>query len=144
MRRVVVTGLGRTEREFSERDRDVLDLVRPGLEDALRGAETRARLVRAFAANDYLFGQRNFQTPNEPNGMVIQYHLRAESSTPAAITIANASGQEAARLSGTSKAGINTVVWSTRDRGDAEGAGARAGAGGAARQAGPGVDTLAQ
>ena len=48
---VVITGLGRTEREFSERDRDVLDLVRPGLEDALRGAETRARLVRAFAAN---------------------------------------------------------------------------------------------
>ena len=29
------------------------------------------QLVRAFAANDYLFGQRNFQTPNEPNGMVI-------------------------------------------------------------------------
>jgi hypothetical protein len=26
---VVVAGLGRTEREFSERDRDVLDLVRP-------------------------------------------------------------------------------------------------------------------
>ena len=48
---VVVAGLGRTEREFSERDRDVLDLVRPGLEDALRSAETGARLVRAFAAN---------------------------------------------------------------------------------------------
>ena len=70
--------------------------------------------------------------------MVIQYHPRAESSTPAAITIANASGQEVARLSGTSKAGINTVVWSTRDRGDAEGAGhPRAGCRGAARQAGP-------
>ena len=50
-REVVVTGLGRTEREFSERDRDVLDLVRPGLEDALRAAETRGRLVRAFAAS---------------------------------------------------------------------------------------------
>ena len=50
-REVVVAGLGRTEREFSERDRDVLDLVRPGLEDALRAAEARARLVRALAAN---------------------------------------------------------------------------------------------
>ena len=50
-REVVVAGLGRTEREFSERDRDVLDLVRPGLEDALRAAEARGRLVRAFAAN---------------------------------------------------------------------------------------------
>ena len=48
---VVVAGLGRTEREFSERDRDVLDLVRPGLEDALRGAEARGRLVCALAAN---------------------------------------------------------------------------------------------
>ena len=38
-------------REFSERDRDVLNLVRPGLEDALRAAEARGRLVRAVAAN---------------------------------------------------------------------------------------------
>ena len=50
-REVVVAGLGRTEFEFSERDRDVLDLVRPGLEDALRAAEARGRLVRALAAN---------------------------------------------------------------------------------------------
>jgi DNA-binding CsgD family transcriptional regulator len=47
----VVAGLGRTERQFSERDRDVLDLVRPALEDALRTAEARTRLVRALAAN---------------------------------------------------------------------------------------------
>ena len=50
-REVVVAGLGRTEREFSERDRDVLDLVRPGLEDALSAAEARGRLVRALAAD---------------------------------------------------------------------------------------------
>jgi DNA-binding CsgD family transcriptional regulator len=50
-REVVVAGLGRTEREFSERDRDVLDLVRPALEDALRAAEARERLVRALAAD---------------------------------------------------------------------------------------------
>ena len=47
----VVAGLGRSEREFSERDRDVLDLVHPGLEDALQAAEARERLVRALAAN---------------------------------------------------------------------------------------------
>ena len=50
-RETVVAGLGRTERQFSERDRDVLDLVRPALEDALRTAEARARLVRALAAD---------------------------------------------------------------------------------------------
>jgi DNA-binding CsgD family transcriptional regulator len=50
-REAVVAGLGRSDRQFSERDRDILDLVRPALEDALRTAEARARLVRALAAN---------------------------------------------------------------------------------------------
>jgi DNA-binding CsgD family transcriptional regulator len=48
---VLVAGLGRSERDFSQRDREVLDLVRPGLSVALRAAQTRARLVRALAAN---------------------------------------------------------------------------------------------
>jgi DNA-binding CsgD family transcriptional regulator len=45
----VVAGLGRTERQFSERDRDVLDIARPGLESALRATQARGRLVRALA-----------------------------------------------------------------------------------------------
>jgi DNA-binding CsgD family transcriptional regulator len=45
----VIAGLGRTEREFSERDRDVLDIARPGLEGALRATQARGRLVRALA-----------------------------------------------------------------------------------------------
>jgi DNA-binding CsgD family transcriptional regulator len=47
----VVAGLGRTEREFSERDRDVLDIARVGLESALRATQARERLVRALAAD---------------------------------------------------------------------------------------------
>jgi DNA-binding CsgD family transcriptional regulator len=50
-REMVVAALGRTEREFSERDRDVLDLVRPILEHALRDAGARERLVLALATN---------------------------------------------------------------------------------------------
>jgi DNA-binding CsgD family transcriptional regulator len=45
----VVAGLGRSEREFSERDRDVLDIARPGLEAALRATQARGRLIRALA-----------------------------------------------------------------------------------------------
>jgi hypothetical protein len=45
----VVAALGRTERGFSERDRDVLDLARPGLEGALRATQAHGRLVRALA-----------------------------------------------------------------------------------------------
>jgi DNA-binding CsgD family transcriptional regulator len=47
----VVAGLGRTEKEFSERDRELLDIVRPGIEDALQATQARGRLVRALAAN---------------------------------------------------------------------------------------------
>jgi DNA-binding CsgD family transcriptional regulator len=47
----VVVGLGRTERGFSERDRDVLNITRPGLEGALRATQARGRLVRALAAD---------------------------------------------------------------------------------------------
>jgi DNA-binding CsgD family transcriptional regulator len=47
----VVAGLGRAEYEFSERDRDVLDLVSPSVEEALRAAEARGRLVHALAAD---------------------------------------------------------------------------------------------
>ncbi len=45
----VVAALGRTERGFSERDRDMLDLARPALEGALRATQARGRLVRALA-----------------------------------------------------------------------------------------------
>ena len=48
---VVVAGLGRTEREFSERDRDVLDLARPALEQSLRDAQASERLARALSIN---------------------------------------------------------------------------------------------
>jgi hypothetical protein len=46
---MVVARLGRSERQFSERDRDVLDLVRSVLEAARRDAQARERLVRALA-----------------------------------------------------------------------------------------------
>jgi DNA-binding CsgD family transcriptional regulator len=45
----LVAGLGRTERGFSERDRDVLDVAHPGLEGALQATRARGRLVRALA-----------------------------------------------------------------------------------------------
>jgi PAS domain-containing protein len=47
----LVFALGRHEREFSERDRDVLDVARPGLEHTLQLAEARRRLLLALASN---------------------------------------------------------------------------------------------
>jgi photosystem II stability/assembly factor-like uncharacterized protein len=111
---------------------------------------TVQRVIRAFAANDYLFGQRNTQTPNEPNGMAIRYYLKNEAKSKPTITVADSRGQEVARMTGSNLPGINTVVWSTRDRGDqgrgAEGRGAAAGRGeGAGRGfTAPGVNPLDQ
>jgi DNA-binding CsgD family transcriptional regulator len=50
-REILVFALGRHEREFSERDRDVLDVARPGLEHALQLAEARQRLLLALASD---------------------------------------------------------------------------------------------
>jgi DNA-binding CsgD family transcriptional regulator len=46
-RDTVVLALGRHERDFSERARDVLNLTRPALEQALQDAQARRRLVAA-------------------------------------------------------------------------------------------------
>jgi DNA-binding CsgD family transcriptional regulator len=47
----VVFALGRHERQFSVRDRDVLNLTTPVIERALQTAEARERLLRALAAD---------------------------------------------------------------------------------------------
>ena len=43
---------------------------------------TIQRITWSFAANDYLFGQRHHQTPNETNGMLIRYYLKAARVRP--------------------------------------------------------------
>ena len=81
-----------------------------------------------YGANDYLFGQRHIQTPNEPDGMLIRYYLKAPSSGAVSVVISDSTGKEVARLKGSGDAGINTVVWSTRKQ-----TGGRGGRGGAAQ-----------
>jgi photosystem II stability/assembly factor-like uncharacterized protein len=87
------------------------------------------RVTWVFGANDYLFGQRHFSTPNEPNGMVIRYYLKNAGSGRATVVISDATGQEVAKLQGPADAGINTVVWNTRrdTAGGGRGGGGRGG-----------------
>jgi hypothetical protein len=75
------------------------------------------RITWSFGANDYLFGQRNLQTPNEPSGMAIRYYLKTAAPAGATVTITNAAGLEVARLTGRAGAGINSVMWSMRNQG---------------------------
>ena len=83
---------------------------------------TVQRVVWSYGANDYLFGQHQLQTANEPAGMVIRYYLKAAVPNGAVVTITNTASQEVARLTGQSNAGINQVLWNTRLGGGGRGA----------------------
>ncbi|HET7564263.1 MAG TPA: hypothetical protein VFJ96_04665 [Gemmatimonadaceae bacterium] len=77
-------------------------------------APTVQRVTYQFGANDYLFGQRQLQTPNEPDGMVIRCYLARQGTGDVTITIANAEGQTVATIAGPTAPGMNCIVWSTR------------------------------
>ncbi len=59
--------------------------------------------------NYRLLGDSFPSTPNEPNGLLIYYYLKADAKQPVSITIANQAGQVVRTLSGSQKAGINRV-----------------------------------
>jgi photosystem II stability/assembly factor-like uncharacterized protein len=109
------------------------------------------RVTWSFGANDYLFGQRHVQTPNEQNAMAIRYYLKNPATGGVSVVIADAAGQEVARLPGRTAAGINTVLWTMRapggrgtgGAGGARGAAGTGGAGGGGRGGGAGPGTAA-
>ncbi len=79
--------------------------------------EPKAQLVvRSFGANDYLFGDRHLITPNEPNGIAINYYLKDRMDGKINIIVTDPYGQELARLPGTNLPGLNKVVWDMRRR----------------------------
>ena len=69
------------------------------------------RVTRDFGAEDYLFGDRHLLTPNEPNGIVVNYYLKAAAKAKAKITVTDPFGTEWAGLEGPAEAGINRVIW---------------------------------
>ena len=92
---------------------------------------TTQRVTWSLGANDYLFGQRHIQTPNDPDGMAIYYYLKGAAAGPVTVAISDAAGKEVGRLTGPTSAGINRVVWSTRVAGPDGGGRGRAGGAGA-------------
>jgi hypothetical protein len=100
---------------------------------------TTQRVTWSFGANDYLFGQRLLQTPNDADGMTISYYLKNAGGGPVSVTIADASGKEVARLNGPTAQGINHVVWSTRVGGGGGRGGPPGGGGGRGGRGGAGA-----
>jgi hypothetical protein len=62
-----------------------------------------------------LYGDRHLATPNEPNGLVLTYHVRAKALAKARIRVTDAGGREVRVLEGPAEAGLNRVVWDLRD-----------------------------
>jgi hypothetical protein len=83
--------------------------------------DTVQRVTWQFAANDYLFGQRHLQTPNDAPGMVIRYYLRQPLGEPPTVVVTDGSGKEWMRVQGRNAAGINSVVWTMRPQGAGRG-----------------------
>jgi len=73
-------------------------------------------VTRSFGANDYLFGDRHLLTPNEANGVVINYYLKNKIEGKINIIVTDPYGQELARIEGPNNPGFNSVIWDMRRR----------------------------
>ena len=75
--------------------------------------------------NYHLFGNAYIEVPNEPEAIVISYHLPAKDEKGARVTITDIRGDTVAQLKGASEAGVNRVLWNMRRGGAVEGRGGR-------------------
>ncbi len=73
--------------------------------------EIKPKIQWRYRSRGGLFGHRNFNVPNEPNGLVIYYYLRNKVDERVDITITGPYGKEINSFKGRTKAGINKVFW---------------------------------
>ena len=76
--------------------------------------EPRTQRVTGGMGNYQLLGDSHLFTPNEPNAVVINYHLKAKADGAVKITVADPYGTVLAELTGKGEAGLNTVTWGMR------------------------------
>jgi hypothetical protein len=70
--------------------------------------------VTGGIGNYQLLGDSHLFTPNEPNAVVINYHLKAKAEGAVKITVADPYGTVLAELTGKGESGLNTVFWGMR------------------------------
>ena len=73
--------------------------------------QPRARRNEGALGNYRLYGDRQLVTPNEPNGLTFVYYLKLQTSEKVTISVGAPGGTIIRTLEGTTKAGINRVVW---------------------------------
>ncbi|HQX83114.1 MAG TPA: hypothetical protein PKW63_15210 [Vicinamibacterales bacterium] len=105
----------------------------------LFAVEPKARYGFSLQGMNYhLFGDKYLEVPNEPEALVVQYHLAAAGTGQAQITLADAAGRTVRQLTGPTRAGLNRVNVPLAGGGGGRGGGAgRGGAPGGTAASGP-------
>jgi hypothetical protein len=92
--------------------------------------EPRARYgFSTQGMNYHLFGDKFLEVLNEPEALVVNYYLAADSPEEARVTLADPSGRQVRQMNGPAKRGMNRVLVSLAGAGRG-GRGAGAGGGG--------------
>jgi photosystem II stability/assembly factor-like uncharacterized protein len=71
--------------------------------------EPRARYGFSAIGNFQLFGDRYIEVPNEPEALVVNYYIGADTPGPARITLADFSGRVVRTIDGPVRRGLNRV-----------------------------------
>ena len=90
--------------------------------------EPRAAYGFRAQGNFHLYGHKYIEVPNEPDALVINYHLREKHDGGAQVTIFDIKGEQIAQVKGPSEPGLNRAFWNMR-----AGSGAPAGGRGGGR-----------
>ncbi len=64
--------------------------------------------------NYQLFGDSHLLRPDEPDAVAVRYYLKAKTSSPVKVTVADPYGLVLGELEGKGDAGLNTVLWFMR------------------------------
>jgi photosystem II stability/assembly factor-like uncharacterized protein len=72
--------------------------------------EPRARYGFAAIGNYNLYGDKYIEIPNEPEALVVNYHLRADAAGAARVTVSDAAGRAVRQMEGPAKRGLNRAV----------------------------------
>jgi photosystem II stability/assembly factor-like uncharacterized protein len=72
--------------------------------------EPRARYGFAAIGNYNLYGDKYIEIPNEPEALVVNYHLRADAAGSARVTVSDATGRAVRQMEGPAKRGLNRAV----------------------------------
>jgi photosystem II stability/assembly factor-like uncharacterized protein len=72
--------------------------------------EPRARYGFGAIGNYNLYGDKYIEIPNEPEALVVNYHLRADASGPARVTMTDATGRAVRQMDGPARRGLNRAL----------------------------------